>query len=325
MSENPLVSVVIPFFRRQMELQTLLASLMELRKPQAGVEVIVVQDGSEVEDKEVLQQRYSSINLRFISNPKNSGPGFSRNNGSNHARGDYLWFLDTDAVAPNPNVLLEMISVMKTKPKCVAVGGIIEKVGEQDRMLRPIQLPAYHFLFEPVRAKANYEEVVPFLNTTSFFVRRLEFCNAGQFDTSMNMYEDNELGLRLQRHYGGFLYQSSQTMMCHRMSLNGREGGFFTYFNDQSRYLKTKFYCRNLLMQRYSRWRLAVLPALEAYSMAKFIAGYLMGRYHLSRFGAAIKRNPWLMWGRGFTILVQSLIHGFYLLPMPTQLRKKSL
>jgi len=91
------LSLIIPVFNRPKEIDDLLESLCG--QTSKDFEVIIVEDGSTTRcEKEVL--KYSSaLNIHYFYK-ENSGPGQSRNYGSERASGNYLVFLDSDCVLP---------------------------------------------------------------------------------------------------------------------------------------------------------------------------------------------------------------------------------
>jgi glycosyltransferase involved in cell wall biosynthesis len=91
------LSLIIPLYNRPDEIRELLESLV----PQSELlhEVIVVEDGSGIDAKTIVESYANSLNTRYFFK-ENSGPGQSRNYGSERASGDYLIFLDSDCVMP---------------------------------------------------------------------------------------------------------------------------------------------------------------------------------------------------------------------------------
>ena len=91
-------SFVIPVFNRPQELRELLQSLSEL-KYNRPYEVVVVEDGSQEEAEDVVNEFRSQISLLYFKKP-NTGPGDSRNFGMARANGDYFIILDSDCILP---------------------------------------------------------------------------------------------------------------------------------------------------------------------------------------------------------------------------------
>ena len=104
---NKLVSIIIPVFNRSEDLSRCLESITNLNYN--NIEVIVIDDNSS-EDIEVICNNYKKV--YFYRNKVNGGPAESKNNGINRATGDFLWFIDSDAIIVDCNVLSCMINIV---------------------------------------------------------------------------------------------------------------------------------------------------------------------------------------------------------------------
>lgn len=91
------LSLIIPIFNRPREIDDLLESLC--RQTVKDFEVIIVEDGSTLKCDSEVEKYLSVLNIRYFYK-ENSGPGQSRNYGSEKAAGNYLVFLDSDCVLP---------------------------------------------------------------------------------------------------------------------------------------------------------------------------------------------------------------------------------
>lgn len=90
-------SVIIPVYNRPEEVYELLQSLAMQRFK--DFEVIVVEDGSSVPCRTVVDKYAHQLDIHYFSKP-NSGPGQSRNYGAERSRGEYLIILDSDVILP---------------------------------------------------------------------------------------------------------------------------------------------------------------------------------------------------------------------------------
>lgn len=90
-------SFIIPVYNRPEEVDELLDSLT--RQTVKDFEVIIVEDGSDTDCREVVERYASRLSVHYHSK-KNSGPGISRNYGAEKAKGEYLIVLDSDVVVP---------------------------------------------------------------------------------------------------------------------------------------------------------------------------------------------------------------------------------
>ena len=111
-------SVVIPVFNRPDEVDELLESLAG--QTLKDFEVVVVEDGSKVTCKEVVDKYTSRLQINYLEK-ENGGPGLARNYGVAHSQGDYVLILDSDCVLPQ-GYLSAVDDELRQNP-CDAFGG----------------------------------------------------------------------------------------------------------------------------------------------------------------------------------------------------------
>lgn len=91
---SPKISIIIPVYNVETYLEECLDSV--LTQDLSDIEIICVNDGSTDHSLEILQ-RYTENDKRIIIiNQENSGPGRARNIGLKKARGEYIFFHDSD-------------------------------------------------------------------------------------------------------------------------------------------------------------------------------------------------------------------------------------
>ena len=90
-------SIIVPVYNRPDEVDELLDSLT--KQKEKDFEVVIVEDGSSDPCKDVCEKYNGKLDIHYY-NKENSGPGQSRNYGSERAKGDYLLILDSDVVVP---------------------------------------------------------------------------------------------------------------------------------------------------------------------------------------------------------------------------------
>ena len=111
-------SVIIPVYNRPDEVDELLESLTH--QEVKDFEVVVVEDGSDVPCKEVVEKYTDKLNIQYLTK-KNGGPGPARNYGVEHSKGEYVLILDSDCVLPKG--YLTAIEKELTENPCDAFGG----------------------------------------------------------------------------------------------------------------------------------------------------------------------------------------------------------
>lgn len=90
-------SVIVPVYNRPSECEELLESLTH--QTQRDFEVIIVEDGSSVPCRDVVERYVDKLAVHYYDKP-NSGPGQTRNYGVERANGEYVIILDSDVVLP---------------------------------------------------------------------------------------------------------------------------------------------------------------------------------------------------------------------------------
>ena len=105
-------SFIIPVYNRPDEVDELLQSLTE--QTVRDFEVIVVEDGSAVPCKEVVEKYCDKLDIHYYNKP-NSGPGQTRNYGAERSRGKYLLILDSDCILP-PGYLAAVDAELQCEP-----------------------------------------------------------------------------------------------------------------------------------------------------------------------------------------------------------------
>lgn len=106
--EQPLVSIVIPFFSGVNWLKEALSSVQN--QTYKNIEVLVINDGSNENVSDISE--INNINIRMI-NKENGGPASARNLGIEESSGKYIAFLDSDDIWL-PEKLFKQISFMES-------------------------------------------------------------------------------------------------------------------------------------------------------------------------------------------------------------------
>ncbi len=92
---SPTVSVVIPAYNGKSHLEANLPPLLDATRGRSGLEVIVVDDGSGDGTPEFLAARFPQVTL--IALGQNRGFAGACNAGAHAAKGDFVYFLNSDA------------------------------------------------------------------------------------------------------------------------------------------------------------------------------------------------------------------------------------
>jgi glycosyltransferase involved in cell wall biosynthesis len=119
MNKNNLISVIIPTFNRSHFITEAVDSVLNQDIQGYDIEVLVIDDGSTDNTREVLKKYHDKI--RYIYQ-NNGGAGVARNRGLEEARGEWITFLDSDDLWLPFKLSLQM-SIIQKIPQCKILYG----------------------------------------------------------------------------------------------------------------------------------------------------------------------------------------------------------
>ena len=109
---SPLVSIVIPTFERPELLER--ACETACSQTYDNIEIIVVDDDSQVSYEKALEKLSTLKNFKYIKRSKNGGGSAARNTGIEAANGEFIAFLDDDDTWDISKIQKQMNSIGKT-------------------------------------------------------------------------------------------------------------------------------------------------------------------------------------------------------------------
>ena len=112
MTDQPLVSIVVPVYNTEKYLSDCLESL--LAQTEKNIEILAVDDGSSDGSPAVLRRYAANCPQIRIFTQKNAGPGAARNTALKNARGKYVMFCDSDDMF-KPSMCREMAQIMENE------------------------------------------------------------------------------------------------------------------------------------------------------------------------------------------------------------------
>ena len=206
----PLVSAIIIFLNEEKFLSEAINSV--LAQSFHNWELLLIDDGSS-DGSTAIAQRYSAQHpdrIRCMEHEAhaNRGMSASRNLGIQHARGDYVAFLDADDVWL-PNKLERQLAIMEEQPDAVMVYGATELwygwTGESEDIRRDRKQPIH---VKPDTLVSPPELFTLFLSRKAItpcpsdvLVRRRTVTEVGGFvDAFAGMYEDQVFFFKVSLH-----------------------------------------------------------------------------------------------------------------------------
>lgn len=113
-----LLSLIIPVYKVEQYLKKCLDSCLNQDIPLSEYEIIAVNDGSPDNSFAILKEYESKYPNIKILNQENQGLSMARNNGLEIAKGEYIWFVDSDDWIEN-NILKDLIKNFESKPDII--------------------------------------------------------------------------------------------------------------------------------------------------------------------------------------------------------------
>lgn len=124
-----LVSVIVPTYQAGMYIQRSIESLVHQTYSQ--LEIIVIDDGSTDDTKEVLQKYIDEQRIHYIYK-ENGGLSDARNVGIKHASGEYIYFLDSDDWI-EPTYIEKMVKKAQIEKADIVLSSIIITDGTEEQ------------------------------------------------------------------------------------------------------------------------------------------------------------------------------------------------
>ena len=182
----PFVSVIIPVYNGGAQLPACLLALEHQTYPRDRYEVIVVDNGSTDDSRNVAAQH---AGVRLEVEP-GLGSYAARNRGIAVAKGDVLAFTDADCI-PAPDWIARGVAQLDRTPDVGLVGGRIEVPS----LSGPSTLELYEGLFE--FDQRRFIEHGRFAMTANLFTRASVLRCVGSFDAQLKSVGDREWGNRV--------------------------------------------------------------------------------------------------------------------------------
>jgi len=184
-----MISIVTPTYNASRFIPDLLGSIF--RQAVDDMEVIIVDDRSTDNTAELAKQ----YPVRLIEMERNGGPAKARNKGVKEARGDIIFFLDSDVVVLDGTVKA-VKEYFKKNPSAKCVIGICDTMS-----LNKGFVPHYMAMFEYIHLIGTPENKVSVFAPRCGAIRRDFFLEIGGYNESYKGadVEDFELARRVNR------------------------------------------------------------------------------------------------------------------------------
>ena len=239
------VSVIIPSYNRAGKLKNCLRSVFNQKFE--SKEVFVVDDGSTDDTLEVALRLFPEAVL--IRHRKRMGASLSRNEAASRSRGDYLWFLDSDAVVENENCLSAMLDILENNSWIGSLGGeyTLSRInGPQFREKRI--LSNGETLTRTVPEKDYVLKECDFVATCNCLVKKSLFRAIGGFDPKyVVLSEDCEFGFKISKKSLANIV-NAKTSVFHDIDIDKRRRDLFLSLKNRVRFAVKNFSARQIAL-----------------------------------------------------------------------------
>ena len=134
------LSFILPVYNVEPYIEKCIRSIRDKDMPYKEYEIIVINDGSPDNSKEIVKNLQKEIPNILLINQENQGVSAARNKGIDNANGEYLVFIDPDDYV-NPNLLRKLydrvkrdnLDILQSGRSLVSSDGIVRHmVGNED-------------------------------------------------------------------------------------------------------------------------------------------------------------------------------------------------
>jgi len=261
------VSVIIPAYNCE---GTILKVIQGIRAQTfGGVEIIIVDDGSTDKTANVVKS-VEGISYYYQDN---AGPATARNMGAQKARGDILFFTDSDCI-PDPH-WIESAIIHFDVPGVAVVAGSYGIANKKNMLARIVHK---EILFRHAHLMKKFPKV---FGSYNFGIKKKVFQDAGEFNTTYCCAsgEDNDLSYKILKR-GHRIYFEKKALVHHY-----HPSRIVKYLREQFRhgFWRVKMYRDYPVMAKgdgYTFWKdIIEIPLVLLFMLSLFLAAWIPVNY----------------------------------------------
>jgi len=221
----PTVSVIIPTYNHRAFILETCESVF--KQTYTDYEIIVVNDASPDDTKEVLRPLAEAGKIRYIDQP-HAGQAAARNRGLAEATGEFVAFLDDDDLWV-PDKLEWQVKLMEEYSNVVLIYGYCGRVGDGDRW----RWPDAHAPTGDVRQPFLTQNWI--VSPGQALMRRQTLYDVGGFDETIWGADDWDLYIRMSR-WGDFIFEN-RVGLYHRVHADNASKDYWRMYGNSEKLL----------------------------------------------------------------------------------------
>jgi len=173
-------------------------------------ELIILDDCSTDNTKEIIQKYLTDPRIKYIENEINLGITKNRNKALSLSHGEYIAVLDSDDYWTNNNKLSLQNEFLDLNKNYTLVGTNMIIVDEQGQVIKKVKYPSNNFFIKNLLLLKNL------FCHSSVLYRKQDILNLGSYDENLPIWEDYDLWLKLGlKHKFANLYQQTTAYRKH--------------------------------------------------------------------------------------------------------------
>ena len=138
---NIVLSLIIPVYKVENYIAVCLNSILSQPSIKEGnIELIIVNDGSPDNSMSIVEDLIKDKPCITVINQQNQGLSVARNTGLSHAKGEYVWFIDSDDWLL-PNAIDDVLAYIDKHPEIPVFSTILERHVEKDNKIEQEYFP----------------------------------------------------------------------------------------------------------------------------------------------------------------------------------------
>lgn len=122
------VDIIIPYYNTRKFLNRVLGSIVMQDTEDILLRVLLVDDCSTEEFKDVVDRFKSLLDIEILRPEKNGGPGLARQVGIDYSDADYVTFIDSDDIFMTPVAIKKFVQIAKDNSADIVVCDFVEEM-----------------------------------------------------------------------------------------------------------------------------------------------------------------------------------------------------
>ena len=201
---NTILSLIIPVYKVEQYIADCINSILFQLNNRNDIEIIIVNDGTPDNSIKIIEKLIIGKSNIQIINQRNQGLSVARNTGLSHAKGDYVWFIDSDDWLLS-NAISDVFMYIDNNPNINVFSSILEiykeGVGHPYQEYYPLvkELTGKDYLFRGYMQGATQRFI---FNRNFLLKNNLKFCPG-------IVHEDDLFGIKM-------LYRTEKIVIMER-------------------------------------------------------------------------------------------------------------